>query len=150
MIHEETGKRIINSSGYHQRSAGIERIGDPNPDWTSALTNSFSYKGLTFSFEWQYRHGGDVYSTTAAAVIGRGISADTEFDRDQAWILDGVKADGSPNDFVLTTTNAYWWTYFSDGIDAARIYDGTTIRLNEVSLSYSLPSSLLEKRRSEM
>lgn len=146
------GQRLVNSAnGYYIPSDDIGYIGDPNPDFLSSLSNTFSYSTpnfgtLNFSFEWLFRKGGDVYSATAGTLLSRGVTKDTDFDRNQGWILDGVKEDGTPNDFAITTTNAFWNTYTSAGhADELRIWDGTTIRLNEISLGYVFPKSLLDR-----
>jgi hypothetical protein len=77
-------------------------------------------------------------------LLGRGITKDSDFDREQPIVLPGVKADGTPNDIAVTPSDAYFGNFVT-GADEAGIFDGTTIRLREVSLGYSLPKSVLQK-----
>lgn len=144
IVRDDNGNPIIDSQGFFTESNEISIIGDPNPDFTGALTNTFSYKGITFSFEWQYRQGGDIYSLTASTLVGRGITEDTDFDRTRTFILPGVDQEGNPNTKQIAATNLYF-DVLGFGANELRVFDGTTIRLNEVSLSYSLPKSLLSK-----
>ena len=59
-------------------------------------------------------------------------------------MLPGVKADGSKNDIQINNSD-YYFTNIGFGPDELSVYDGSVIRLNEVSLGYTLPSKLLEK-----
>lgn len=138
------GDRLVDDDGFYIQDNVLQVLGNPNPDFTTALTNTFSYKGIQLSFEFQYTHGGAIYSRTANTMLARGITKDTDFDRFRTWILPGVReSDGGANTQVITSTNAYFDNYL--GLDDYATYDGTTIRLNEISLSYALPKSLLSK-----
>ena len=76
--------------------------------------------------------------------MGRGILQETDFDRFVPLIAPGVKTDGTPNDVLITATDHYWR---NGGVfqPEMRTYDATYLKLREVSLSYALPSSILEK-----
>jgi hypothetical protein len=93
--------------------------------------------------QWDYVKGGVIYATTVNAMIGRGLAKSTDVDRAIPIILPGVKQDGSPNDFQTSIDRAYFNTYL--GADEQWLYDATTIRLREISLSYTLPQSTLTK-----
>jgi len=141
------GELTVASNGdYVVGQSSTEIIGDPNPDWTTTLNNLISYKGLNFNMSWQYRHGGDIYSQTAATLIGRGtVAADGALDNEKTYVLPGVKqSDGLPNDIQVTTTRIYFNTLFG-GANEFAIFDGTTLRLSEVSLGYSLSKKQLDK-----
>jgi len=140
---DANGNKVVTDAGDYLSSDEIKIIGNPNPDYTVTLINNFSYKGLVLAMQWDYRHGGDIYSATANTMLARGITKDTDFDRSKTTVLDGVKDDGTKNDIQTTVNNAYFNNYF--GAAEGYIYDGTTVRLREVSLSYSLPASVLGK-----
>lgn len=141
---DEQGRRLVNSDGSYLESTGIEIIADPYADWTSNISTSFAYKGITLSMEWQYQQGGDLVSYTAGALLARGITTDTDFDRRQTFVLPGVLEDGRENNIQIAATDLYFNNY-GFGADEFRVYDATHIRLNELSLGYSLPKSLLNK-----
>jgi TonB-linked SusC/RagA family outer membrane protein len=138
---DDAGSPIVGSNGLYLTEDEIAPLADPNPDWHAALINNFSYKGLNFGMQWDYTHGGDMYSATASVLIIRGQAGETDFDRSLSVIAPGVKQDGTPNDIQITSTEMYWRNY---GNDEFRIYDATHIRLREVSLSYSLPKKALD------
>lgn len=132
----DKGKPIINSNGDHTYTSSFVIMGDPNPDFTSSLINTLTYKGLSFGMQWEYRQGGDIYSMTAQTMLARGVTKDTDFDRSRTFILDGVDVNGNPNT-VQTDAAASHYRAF--------IWDGTTFRLREISLSYAIPKSWLSK-----
>jgi hypothetical protein len=66
------------------------------------------------------------------------------YDRAQTFIFPGVKADGSPNDFQITASDVGFNNLFFFG-DEGRIFDGSTFRIQEVSLAYSIPRKITSK-----
>lgn len=139
----DEGVPIIGSDGLYQQAPEPQIIGDPNPDFTSSLFSNMTWRGFSFDFQFDYRKGGDIYSTTAETLIGRGVAKETDFDRTQNYIMKGVDAEGNPNQRVITATNL-GFSNFIVGPAEQNVYDGTTFRLREVSVGYSLPKTLLE------
>jgi outer membrane receptor protein involved in Fe transport len=135
---------IVDGNGNYLGSNEIGIIGDPNPDFKASLINNVGYKGFSFRMQWDYTQGGDIYSTTIRSLLARGLTKDTDFDRFLPVILPGVKQDGTPNDIQTTATNAYFNSLGFGPSDRA-IFDGTVVRLREVSLSYALPEKMLSK-----
>lgn len=70
------------------------------------------------------------------------MDLDNPINREALYILPGVTEEGAPNTFAITATNLGFDIY-GFGPNEYRIFDGTTLRLNEVSLGYELPQSLL-------
>ncbi|AEI47693.1 SusC/RagA family TonB-linked outer membrane protein [Runella slithyformis] len=144
----EQGQFLIDGGGYLQTTATPIILGDPNPAFNTSLINDFGYKGISLSFMFSYRHGGAMYSSTAGALLGRGLTYDTGlangYDRAQTFIFPGVKADGTPNDIQVTASDVGFNNIYFFG-DEGRIFDGSTIRLQEVSLGYQLPKKLFTK-----
>jgi hypothetical protein len=77
-------------------------------------------------------------------LLSRGLTKDTDFDRDLPYILPGVKEDGTPNNTQITATGAFFRNKLQ-GPDEFGVWDATVIRLREMSLSYALPESVLRK-----
>jgi len=140
------GNRLVNDAGRYLFDPTISEIGDPNPDWTAALVPTIRFKNFTLSANLQYRHGGDIYSVSTAALLGRGVvDFNDPIDRESQYILPGVKAsDGTPNDVAISSTEYGFNTFFGGNINEINVFDGTTIRLQEASLGYSLPKKLLK------
>jgi hypothetical protein len=133
-------------------------IGNPNPDFLLGWTNTFSFKGVTLRALLDWKQGGDFYSFTGASLLLRGQLKISE-DREALRIVPGIYGDVQTSEAITdaeggviknTTPVTAFDTHFSNGwgaygADEVNIYDGTVIRLREVSLGYSLPKSLLSK-----
>ena len=143
-LKNDEGQLIVDGAGNYQSSGNFEVIGDPNPDFQANWINSFSWKGLSFGFQWQYISGGDIYSSTVQALMARGNTIDTDVDRTIPIIMpNAVKADGTPNDIQTYMGDSFFRAYFF--ADEGGIFDATTIRLREVSLGYAVPKSVVDK-----
>ena len=148
------GQKVVGFDGLHVLDSRIQELADPNPDFLVTLINNFSFKGVSLSFQWDYRHGGQMLAFTPGGLLGRGVLAGREqFDRDQVMILPGVKQTGvgtdgqpvyAPNDIFVTSADYGFNSQFF-GRNDNNVFDVTTIRLREVSVGYALPSSLLSK-----
>ncbi len=141
----DSGQLLVDGGGYLQSTTSPVVLGDPNPAFNTSLINTFNYKGLSLNVMVSYRHGGALYSSTAGALLGRGLTvesgAETGYDRAQTFIFPGVKADGQPNDIQITGSDVNFNNVFFFG-DEGRIFDGSTVRLQEVALTYALPKKL--------
>ncbi len=132
----------------------LAKVGDPNPDFQAGIINNFSYKGISLGVVLDYTQGGDLYSYTIQRLLGRGVTKDTE-DREKIYILPGVYGDPGtlkpyydengktiPNRTAITTNTVYFQV-LGYGAEEYSVYDATTIRLREISLSYQIPKKLL-------
>jgi TonB-linked SusC/RagA family outer membrane protein len=142
---DANGNFVVLSNGRLKVDQGTNIIGNPNPDFILNVSNGFSYRNINFNFLINYTQGGDIYSETISALVGRGLTIDTE-DRLNSFIIKGVKEDGSVNDIQINNSDYYFSNFpVGGGADEAAVYDATTIRLSEVSLGYTLPSKYLDK-----
>ena len=150
LINAETGK-VLDSN---ELGLDDKIIGDPNQDWKLSNINYLSYKGFTLSAQVDYTHGGDIFSYTSSSLLRRGVTRDTE-NREGTFVIPGVLAtnDGElildangeaiPNTIQLGASDLY----FSNLVDQAEniVFDGSTLRLRDISLSYKLNSDLLKQ-----
>jgi TonB-linked SusC/RagA family outer membrane protein len=143
LLRDENGNRVVGADGNYLEDPDLQIIGDPNPDWTAGITTNFNYKAFSFYALVQYRHGGDIFSQTAGATEGRGVVA-VPVRRESTFVLPGVQQDGSPNTVQITAANLYF-SNLGFGPSELQIYDGTTLRLGEVSFGYTLPGKYLEQ-----
>ncbi|MGS2764969.1 SusC/RagA family TonB-linked outer membrane protein [Sinomicrobium sp. M5D2P9] len=143
VLRDENGNLMVDSGGMYIAEAGLFEIGDPNPDWRLNINNNFRYKNFSLGMSWAYRHGGDIYTNTVSALVGRGLVTDTE-DREDTFILPGVKEDGTTNNIQVNNSDFYF-SNIAFGPSELQIYDGSILRLREVSFGYSLPQRMLEK-----
>ncbi len=137
------GQLRVTDQGFYQATDEIFPIGDPNPDYTVAYLNTLGWKGLNLFVNLGYTKGGDIYSGTASTLLARGNTIDTEFDRFLPFVLQGVDAEGNKNDIQIYAGDAFFEGFF--GPDEGAIFDGTVLRLREVSLGYTIPKSIIDK-----
>jgi TonB-linked SusC/RagA family outer membrane protein len=157
------GQRVINAKGYYQPTASsAEIIGDPNPSWLGGVTNTLKYKNLSLSFLVDVRHGGDIFSLDMWYGDGSGLYEETAGLNDKGnpkrnpvaegggVLLPGVKADGTPNNVYAenfdgsgNTAYGYVANGQSGAPRAAYVYDASYVKLREMSITYSLPTTLL-------
>jgi len=140
----KTGQRVVGSDGNYITNTTPTIIGDPNPLYKLSGISTLSYKSISFRMQWDYTVGGEMFSSTAAALLGRGVTKDTKFDRKTPWILPGVLENGEPNNIEISSSQVFYGNGLPNGAaNEVGIFDQTCIRLREVSISYSVPPSML-------
>jgi len=128
------------NGGYTYLGTGM--IGDPQPDFVYGVTNTLSYKWATIRVQFDHQVGGDMFTTTVSTMTGRGILGNTGFDRFVPVITSGLKLDGTPYT-KQTTANQHYWPNTGVFYDEQSVYDASTMRLREISLSLVAPKSFL-------
>jgi TonB-linked SusC/RagA family outer membrane protein len=138
------GQLLLNKNGYPQTAALLSNIGDRNPDWIGGITNTFTYKGLSLSFLWDVRKGGQVYNATENFLVQTGQSNKT-LNRGQSIIFDGIiETTGEVNTKSVVLDQAYYQSiYVRNGYDF--VEDGSWLRLRYATLNYTLPVKVVEK-----
>lgn len=154
ILRAPNGEKVVGSDGLHVIDPIIRELGDPNPRYLTTLINTFSFKGVSLSVQIDYRHGGKMVAWTPAGLLARGVLAGRDkFDRDQIFLLPGVRQAGTdgdgnpvyvPNDIPVTASDYGFNSQFFGRNDNS-VFDVTNIRIREVNLSYSLPKTLLSK-----
>ena len=118
-------------------------VGDANPDYVMNFINNLRYKNLSLNFQINHTKGGDILSSTVATLLGRGLIVETE-NRLDTYILPGVNLDGEVNNTQISNSD-YYFRNLLFGPTETRIYDASVVRLQEVSLAYSLPQKFLDR-----
>jgi TonB-linked SusC/RagA family outer membrane protein len=147
------GEIIVGANGLPKATANVQKIGNPNPDWTMGITNNISYKNLSFNFLLDIKKGGDQYSRNIADVRRNGVAIETaEFDRFEAdgltlakpYTFGGVFADNTPAN-VMVTAQQYWGNSGKHVAAEGFIHDTSWFRVREASLTYAFPQKFLER-----
>ena len=100
-------------------------IGDPNPDFTVGLTNTFKYNNFDLNIFFQGVFGGDILNLNEYLFSSSTSNISQEFFED-------LKAGNLP-------------TLQDDRRISSRfVEDGTYVRLKNIALGYSLPSDFLD------
>ncbi|WJS95220.1 SusC/RagA family TonB-linked outer membrane protein [Flavobacterium johnsoniae] len=133
---DENGNKIIGSDGLAVIADEIGNLGNSAPKWTGGIRNTFSYKRVTLSGLLDFRHGGAVYNGTLARLHNFGVSAESG-DRERTYVIDGVLANGTPNNIPISAKD-YYQKFLGDGGGAEEqaVTDVNWIRLRDVTLSY--------------
>ena len=159
-VYAADGQRVVNPANgtYLLNTSANNIIGDINPDWIGGIRNKFAYKSLSFSFLIDMKKGGDIFSTDQWYGQGTGLTENTVGNNDLGYpkrnslatgggvILPGVYPDGTPN----TTRTAYVTggaitNAYGNGARKDYVYDAGFIKLREVNITYTLPTSLVQK-----
>lgn len=158
-MRDSEGNFLINpATGTLIEDPNVVQIGDPNPDFISSISNTFTFKGVSLGFVMDFTVGGDIYAGTIESVLGRGVTKDTE-DRYGTRIIPGyygdpnsglpiLDGDGNkiPNSYQLNENNLWFDNTFAvNTMDEFNVYDATVYRLREVTVGYELPKTWLSK-----
>jgi len=149
------GNIVINeNTGLREESNNID-LGEVQPDWLMGITNSISYKGFDFSFLFDIRQGGLVISNTVGFLRRNGFSPETAINREGTFIDQGVIVsarddegnitESRPNDVPVGSMQEWWENAYSSRNAEAVAFDASFVKLREIRLGYSLPSSIISK-----
>lgn len=109
-------------------------IGNPNPKFIYGLTNTFTYRDFGLSIFFQGSYGNDIFNAGRMYPEGMQSEANQSVEILKRWQKPGDITDvpGAGN-----VTNVYTSSHY--------IEDGSYLRLKTLSLSYTLPHTMLEK-----
>jgi TonB-linked SusC/RagA family outer membrane protein len=140
---DASGNVIVGANGFPTIAANEEYFGSYQPDFIAGINNSIAYKGVKFNFLFDFRQGGQFYSWTRNFGNFNGTSMPTLLNEREPWVYPGVLADGAPNAKAVGI-----YDYFNQELDYYNLIDASFIKLREVGLSYTLPSSISKRVKS--
>jgi TonB-linked SusC/RagA family outer membrane protein len=151
-LRNNKGQILINpANGLPLRSTPFIDGGyDRQPDFTIGITNNFRYKRASLSFLVDIRKGGDILNATEHFLTARGLSMRT-LDRNEPRVIDGVLRDGKENSdnptrnniVVVPSIQTNYYLAISEELFIEKDIDW--FRLRDVTLTYDLPQSLLNR-----
>lgn len=108
------------------------KVGDLDADFNLGWTNNFTYKGIDLGVVLSARVGGLAYSATQGILDYYGVSEASATARDNG---------GIPINNGLVTAQKYYQTIGTGegGYGRYYLYSATNVRLQELSLNYTLP-----------
>ena len=145
--------QIIYANGLPVVSTTPRILGNVQPDWMGGLSNTFTYKGISFSALIDVRMGGDFFDEGTGTARWTGQYEETAIGREEGIIGKGVKVvsrntDGTavyaPNDVIVAANQLYGFNN-PRRFHEAVIYDGSYAKLREMTLGYSVPEALLKR-----
>jgi len=142
------------ATGLPVRDVNYTVRADRAPDFAMGFVNNFTYKNLSFSFVIDTRKGGDVFNGNELYLTTLGLSKFTSTDRENLIIVKGVLLDGLENTDNPTpntiTINPYYNQAYYNGQYSEEDFiekDINWIRLQDVSLRYTLPMQIFANRK---
>lgn len=144
--YNEDGQRLIEADGLPRiNTSDRVKVGSALPDWLGSIQNTIRYKNLSLSFLIERKQGGDAYDSGQRNGIRNGVLKITET-RGEEVILDGVFADGTPNNIpVLIDQNYYRSSSVYNRASEILVQDTSWWRLRNLTLAYDMPQKILDK-----
>jgi TonB-linked SusC/RagA family outer membrane protein len=142
---DANGNRVFGSDGQPLRSATVVPLGSGNYKTTGGFSNEFRYKKFTLSCLFDFKYGAKIYSGTNLSLYTAGLQKTTLLGREGGYVGTGVTESGSVNTTAVPAET--YWTNLASSNNIAEefVYDASFIKLRELSLGYTVPSSLLKR-----
>ena len=136
LVKGKDGRFIEEGDGYRIDRSQRIKVGSSAPDFMMGWNNTLNLYGVNVSFLISARVGGNVSSSTQAMMDGYGVSKVTADARDAgAVVIDGQSYD----------PKRYYTTIGLNRLGAYYLYDATNIKLQELSIGYTLPKKWFGK-----
>jgi outer membrane receptor protein involved in Fe transport len=144
------GQIVYNSQGLPVRTTEIKYLGNVNPDWKGSIGSEFKYKNFRLNVLFDGQFGGVAYSLTHAVLMEEGKLKKTLPGRYNGIVGDGVQYDAvtgkySTNTVLATNIQAYYDAHFNRDNVEANVFSTDFVKLRELRLDYSLPTTLVKK-----
>ena len=144
----ENGDIIVNENGLpmtvtNESEYVNKPIGNIQPKLTMSVSPTFTYKGITLSALFDMKFGGDIFSYSEMLATGNGLARRTlnrGEENNYMMVFPGVTESGEVNTKQVSASEYYGSLQAEDFI-----YDASFIKLKELSIGYSFPSSMLKK-----
>jgi len=112
-------------------------VGNPNPDFYGGLENTFLFKGFDLKIFFQFVYGNDVFNEAGRFMSSNGNGIDNQTkDQMNRW--------QKPGDITDVPQARYGGNNGSRS-SSRWIYDGSYMRLKDVSFGYTIPKKLTQK-----
>lgn len=152
VTYDKTGQPIRDINGAIAVNNDVY-LGNANPDFTTGITNTFTYKSISLSFLIDGQFGGQVYEEGVKWASFFGNSKLTLLGRDGKFTPEGlVMVESNPNTVFSKNKLPFnpYQQYNSDGsleyyADELSVFKKTFIKFRQISLTYSVPKSILNK-----
>lgn len=133
-VDPETGELMYRDLNGDGRISTSDRtyIGDPNPDFTFGLTNSFSWKGFNLSIFLQGSYGNDIFNASRMETEGMYDGKNQSTRVLKRWRIPGQITDVPKAGFDIKNS-----TYF--------VEDGSYLRVKDISLSYNIQCKMFKR-----
>ena len=147
---------LIGANGFPVTNTKQMYLGNSQPDWIGSIYNELRYKQFGLSFLFDTQQGLEKYNQFGNFMSAFGIADYTE-NRRETIVFEGVTADGQPNTKPVYLGQGVgpdgvnygngFYRNFHRTVSENFIEDASFVKLRNVTLSYQLPTSLLNKTK---
>ena len=110
-------------------------IGNAIPKWYGGITNTFNYKGIDFSFMFQFNYGNDIYNATRLyATQSRSGRRNMLAEVADRW------TETNASNKVPSVKG-----YITNDVYSRFVEDGSFLRLKNITLGYTIPQKWTKK-----
>ncbi len=141
---DANGRILIDDNGFPIKETD-KIIGNMLPKWTGSIGTSLQWKDISFNALVDIRYGGNFISMTDNYACYAGNSKRTLEGRDGMVVPGIVESTGQENTKQITAEEYYSNIGGSTGVAEAFMYDGTYVKMRELSLGWNLPKLWLKK-----
>ena len=157
-----SGQKYITIGGRDSiTTSTTNKIGNVNPDWIGGILNTVRYKNLALTFLIDIRQGGSVFSLDSYYGMNSGVYLETvalndlgnpsrnpvlvdangnSLPNSGGIIVQGITANGKQNTKRVPNIGGTYGYGYNPA--AAFVYDASYVKLRELAITYSIPSSL--------
>ncbi|MRG43813.1 SusC/RagA family TonB-linked outer membrane protein [Chitinophaga sp. SYP-B3965] len=159
VARDAKGHMLIEDGGSLLVKDNDMAFGTASPDWLGGINNTFRLGRLDFSFLFDVKMGGVIYSGSFSRMLTNGVSAETLYGRDDFYLHSVILGENGSE----LSGGAQWDAYFADGTKNTKyvtpqnyeyarpnyaefvIYDASFIKLREVTLGYNFSEKPLRR-----
>ncbi|MFD1258430.1 SusC/RagA family TonB-linked outer membrane protein [Mucilaginibacter terrae] len=155
-VRDPQGRIIVNSAtGYPSGTSTTGLFGSSAPTDIIGLTLNANYKGLNLSAVGEYRGGYNVYNSVSTGFDFYGSGLNTVAYNRQRFVIPNSSYLNAQGQYVANTNitvrdgGAAYWTIAGPrtAIDENYVTNGAFWKIREITLSYTIPQSLLSKSK---
>lgn len=158
IVYRKLNNNAVGDAVPLRLTSAQKELGNVQPTATGGFGSSFRWKGFVLSMAFDYQIGGKIASVTNMFGEGSGLLKSTVGNNDRGVAIRNPVADGGGIKISGVTRNAdggydpftgymdpsYYFAYTSS-IWEPYVYDAGYLKMRELSLNYTLPSSFIEK-----
>ena len=157
-LRDDNGELVLDANGFPQAAPEEGVLGDPNPEWRGGIGTTLSFAGFTVSALFETFQGNDMWAGTKGVLNYFGVAPETANESTPSVDVTSISGTVYPAGTTFrgniadfgggpVALDADWYTGLGGGfgpVGEQYVEDASWTRLRELSLFYSLPTSMME------